>query len=452
VARQQQLEGGDGFGRRAGPLVRARKVDQHLRPTGELVSLPELARRVTEALLLEIGLGSLEMSASALVVLGQRPRRSHRRRHRHKQHEQPRIGQRREETHGAIVTQAFLLGVSVSSRNCSLHGSIPGYMPTIATTSRLVLASVLPLAGVGGACVELPQIPSTPPPPAAPPPRTDDGADASADALRLGSWNVRKLGLEADKDLTSIAHIIDAHFDLIALLEMMWTERGPLLPELLDQLGPDWSGHITSSARPNVPSPHSEYYVVLYRPARIAPCAEQPELRFIDDADGRDASQGKDLFLREPAFGCYRTQASLGARDFLLGVYHARWGSGQASEIASEVRNLDEVFGALSERLPHEPELFMLGDFNLTPSQLSAVTRAHDRTRGQGSTLDAAGRVSARLYDHLLAYGAAADAALSQDAEVLDVRSEANDPASFRERVSDHLPIVARLPWSPDDD
>jgi hypothetical protein len=317
-------------------------------------------------------------------------------------------------------------------------------MSTLRTTSHGVLAHVLL-----SACLELPQLPATPPRTG---PRDAASEPPAPQALRLGSWNVRKLGFEPDKDVALIARIIEAHFDLVAVIELMWTEAGPPLAPLLDALGPAWSGHVTSSARPNLPSPHAEYYAVLYRPERVAPCAELAALRFIDDADGSAASGEAGLFLREPAFGCYRTALALGARDFLLGVYHARWGDGNAGEIADEVRHIDEAFGAFARQLPQERELFMVGDFNLLPAELAPLTRAHDRTQGRGSTLDAAGGITTHLYDHLLAFGAPAHAALPADAVVLDVRAEANDPAAFRARVSDHLPIALELPASPDDD
>jgi hypothetical protein len=319
-------------------------------------------------------------------------------------------------------------------------------MSTLRTTWRAVLAHALL-----SACLDLPQVPS-PPEQGSPQPSGPARVPAASQVVRLGAWNVRKLGFDPEKDLASVARIIEAHFDLIAVIELMWTERGPPLSLLLDQLGPGWSGHVTSSARPNLPSPHAEYYAVLYRPERVAPCAELRELRFIEDADGSAAGGADGLFLREPAFGCYRTSQALGARDFLLGVYHARWGEGRAAEIADEVRHVDAAFEAFARRLPHERELFMIGDFNLTPAALAPLTRAQDRTQGQGSTLNAAGAVSAHLYDHLLAFGAPANAALPADAVVLDVRGEANDPASFRARVSDHLPIVVNLPAAPDAD
>jgi hypothetical protein len=317
-------------------------------------------------------------------------------------------------------------------------------MLALRTTSHSVLAHALL-----SACLDLPQLPAAPTPARA---RDAASAPAAPEPLRLGSWNVRKLGFEPNKDLEAIARIIEAHFDLVAVIELMWTQAGPPLPQLLDALGPAWSGHVTSSARPNLPSPHAEYYAVLYRPERVAPCAELAALHFIDDADGSAESGNAGLFLREPAVGCYRTAPAFGARDFLLGVYHARWGDGIADEIAGEVRHIDQAFAAFARRLPHERELFMVGDFNLTPAALAPLTRAYDRTQGRGSTLDAAGGISTHLYDHLLAFGTSAAAALPADAVVLDVRAEAIDSADYRARVSDHLPIVAELPAAPDDD
>jgi endonuclease/exonuclease/phosphatase family metal-dependent hydrolase len=300
------------------------------------------------------------------------------------------------------------------------------------------------LACLLGACVDWPQ----PPAPARPSGMSVPNGMAPP-CLRFGAWNVRKLGADSEQDLSAIARVIEGNFDLIALLEVMWSEHDAALAPLLSELGAAWAAQITDTALPAPPSQYSEYYAVLYRPAQVAPCAELPALRFLSqDAPGPSSLH----FLREPAFGCYRAAGVPGGSDFVLAVYHARWGSGAADEIAGEVRQTDAVLRELAERLPGERQLFMLGDFNLTPEQLAPLTQASDRTRGQGSTLSANGQPSAHLYDHLLAFGSAADSALEQDATVLDVRAEANDPAAFRARVSDHLPIRACLRLSPDAD
>jgi hypothetical protein len=340
---------------------------------------------------------------------------------------------------------------------------------------------------VATSCVELPPIParSVTDEPADQEPEQSDGGPG--EPLRLGAWNLRKYGFETQKDEAAIAAIVKAHFDLIALLEVVATPGERALSDLARLLGPEFALAGTSAARPSPSSVHSEHYVVAYRPARIAPCAELGSLTFFADGAGSDGSASRGLFLREPAFACFRAVEARGpareqsidaaraaareqsidpargaareqdigrARgfDFLLAAYHAEWGEGDARGIAAEVQHIDGVFAAMQRALPGEQALYMIGDFNLGSAELAPLTAARDRTAGSGSTLDARGEISGNLYDHLLALGAGANAALVGDARVLDVRGEAFDPGTFRDRVSDHLPILAQLRLSEDDD
>jgi hypothetical protein len=325
---------------------------------------------------------------------------------------------------------------------------------------------------VATSCIELPPIPArsvTEEPADAEPQQRDSGP---GEPLRLGAWNLRKYGFEAQKDEATIAAIIKAHFDLIALLEVVATPGERALSDLARLLGPEFALATTSAARPSPSSVHSEHYVVAYRSARIAPCAEFGSLTFFADGAGSDGSASRGLFLREPAFACFRAVAGRGGAreqedidtarehamgrargfDFLLAAYHAEWGEGDPRDIAAEVQHIDGVFAAMQRALPGEQALYMIGDFNLGSAELAPLTAARDRTAGSGSTLDARSEISPNLYDHLLALGAGANAALVDDAHVLDVRGEAFDPGRFRDRISDHLPILAQLRLSEDDD
>lgn len=311
--------------------------------------------------------------------------------------------------------------------------------------------TVLIWMAVASSCVDLPQIQARPITDQADP----DLAEASSSppgSLRVGAWNLRKYGLESQKDKAALARIIKAEFDLVALLEVVYTPEEQALSALALSLSPEFSLSVTNSPRPNLSSPHSEYYVIAYRQERVAPCAELPELRYFPDGEGSAESSTRGLFLREPAFGCFRALDQPHGVDFLLAAYHAEWGEGAARAIADEVKNVDSVFAAMQRALPQERALFMVGDFNLTPEELAPLTSARDRSRGDGSTLDAQGNVSTHLYDHILAFGSAANAALLDDARVLDVRGEAFAPGQFRAQLSDHLPIVAQLRLSEDDD
>jgi hypothetical protein len=102
---------------------------------------------------------------------------------------------------------------------------------------------------------------------------------------------------------------------------------------------------------------------------------------------------------------------------------------------------------------PGEQDLFIAGDFNLTPSDLDGLVAATDMTTGTGSTLNTKGERTANLYDHLLVHDAVATKELVLNAQVIDVRRYAASPKLFYQAVSDHLPIAGRfIRYAEDDD
>jgi endonuclease/exonuclease/phosphatase family metal-dependent hydrolase len=262
--------------------------------------------------------------------------------------------------------------------------------------------------------------------------------------LRIGSFNIRRLGLEPHKDLARVASIIDRHFDVLAVLEVMQTDLGghPGLDALHAELSAraDFDLLVTATPRPRTASPYAEHYAVLYRAERVRPCAAHATLERLPDHDGSASGQGRDLFLREPALACFEVQGPVRS-DFLLAVYHARWGSGDPEDVAAEVAHLDQALAAQQSALPGERDLLVLGDFNLSPTSVAELLFATPRVRGTGSTLGADGEPSTNLYDQLWVADAIATRELAGDAWVLDARD--GDPAGYRQRVSDHLPLVA---------
>lgn len=276
--------------------------------------------------------------------------------------------------------------------------------------------------------------------------------EAGPAVLRLGAWNIKKLGHGDQKDYPAVARIIDQHFDLLAIVEVM--QKGGAhagYDTLLATLGTNWSGQITERPRPNTSSANAEFYAVVYRRELARPCAGWAGLRFHPDADG--ASNGaEDVFAREPAFGCFEFgPESNPVGDFLLAAFHATFKSGSA--INAEVARLGDVFQTLQAARPGERDLFIAGDFNRTPPQIAnLLPTLADRTEGVGSTLNDTGALTANLYDHLLVFDEAASTELVGNAQVLDVRAMVNSHAVFFRTVSDHLPIVVRLESSADDD
>ena len=270
-----------------------------------------------------------------------------------------------------------------------------------------------------------------------------------ASILRLGAWNIKKLGHNNGKNYPLVAAIIEDRFDVLAVVEVMQRQGGhPGYDELLEALGAGWAGLVTETPRPDTTSGSAEFYAVVYRTNRASPCAGWTALVYHEDNDGSASGAGINAFSREPAFGCFIA----GTFDFMLAPYHATWSEGDIDDISGEVAGLDAVFSAMAAALPGETDLMILGDFNLVPSDLEDAIGREIATVGTGSTLNGSGERTQNLYDHLLVNDGDATSEQIGSAEVIDVRSEAATNKVFFDTVSDHLPIVARFNTAGSDD
>ncbi len=282
-------------------------------------------------------------------------------------------------------------------------------------------------------------------------------AAQTGEIIRMGTWNIKKLGHGDSKDYPLVAQIIESHFDILAVVEVMQKgQQHPGYEALMSALGNGWSGLITVSPRPNTRAGHAEFYAVAYRNALVRPCTGWTQLVYHLDNDGSGNSTDPDIFSREPAFDCFEAPLNMTTPgvDFMLATYHAiSQSSGGVTGVKNEVGALSEIFTAMAASQPGEQDLFVMGDFNLTPSQLATQFSSGDRTQGSGSTLNRQGSITGNLFDHLLVHDEGASAELIGNAEVLDVRGEAANDATFFSTVSDHLPIRVRLrAFGPDDD
>jgi hypothetical protein len=126
----------------------------------------------------------------------------------------------------------------------------------------------------------------------------------------------------------------------------------------------------------------------------------------------------------------------------LIGAYHARWGSGDPSEIAREVAMLDDVLAELPAQFEQVSDVLLFGDLNLVPNAVTRVSGLVSHTEGAGSTLSPRGDPTGHLYDQLLL---GPRTRLAATARVLDLRAEAGGAATYLRALSDHLPIVAEV-------
>lgn len=281
-------------------------------------------------------------------------------------------------------------------------------------------------------------------------------AEEVGEVVRLGSWNIRKLGHGVSKNYNLLAQAIEDNFDVLVVVEVMQKQGGhPGYDALLSGLGEDWAGLITDTPRPNTSSGNAEYYAILYRTALVQPCAGWDKLIYHEDNDGSGHDTGPDIFSREPAYSCLEAplnDSSIGI-DFLIAAYHARWASGNTTKISREVKHLDEVFAAMEAARPGEKDFIIAGDFNLKPENLEKAVTVAVKTQGTGSTLNSEGERTNNLYDHILVQDEQAAKERIDNPEAIDIRNITTTNKEFYQTISDHLPIILRLrSYGPDDD
>ena len=278
-------------------------------------------------------------------------------------------------------------------------------------------------------------------------------SDASQN-LRMGTWNVLKLGHGKRKDYAAVAKVIEGHFDVVALVEVMQKKGAhPGYDELLRTLGPHWDGLVTEEPRPNTSSGSAEYYAILFRENRVAICEGWEGLVYHEDNDGTQGEDEPDLFEREPGFACLQSHRN-GTKtgfDFMLGAYHARW-KGGIEKRREEVKNLGGVFRAMGAARLGEKDLIVAGDFNLTPRNMEKALGWRPGKSGPGSTLNAWGARTKNIYDYVLLHDADATSEMTERPTIIDVRRVVADDVTFRQSVSDHLPVVAEFRTDGQDD
>jgi len=266
---------------------------------------------------------------------------------------------------------------------------------------------------------------------------------------RVCSWNMRRLGNQFDqrpKDMKSAAKIIKDNCDLVAVQEDMATTGASLnagYDELQKALGPRyWGGLATSQPAPFPQSSSSEHYSFFFRKSQVNVCENW-------GSEAKRLPDPEDIYLREPAFGCFKFKSS--EHELVLAGYHAIFG--EPADRKREVGFLDDdndrdgkkddLFELMKASRPNDPDVVLVGDFNLSANDLKTVLpRYVDHTIGDGSTLNMQDGISANQYDHVLVMeGARMLAAGTKPAQVLDVRTVKEDGVSFYRSVSDHLPI-----------
>ncbi|ETX13570.1 hypothetical protein OCH239_09835 [Roseivivax halodurans JCM 10272] len=246
---------------------------------------------------------------------------------------------------------------------------------------------------------------------------------AFSDTL-VGSWNVKHLGWDNDKDITAVARIASA-FDLVALQEVMSMDGLQALETELEHLtGEDWQSMASDEIGRGS---YRERYAFLWQTDEVTWL--DGAVVFIDD---------RDAFSREPFSMRFETAD---AYRFVLASAHLIWGDSQdereveAAALASYRRWLDESF-------PETP-VYIAGDFNLAPDNAAwqgLGEIASPLVTDGATTLSPVDGRFANLYDNIwVPAGTPLPVAASG---ILDFPSELGlTHETARTYVTDHAPV-----------
>lgn len=251
---------------------------------------------------------------------------------------------------------------------------------------------------------------------------------AAAEALVVGSWNVKRLGSDPQQSYQALAAVA-SKMDLIALQEVMTVQGLDRLEQALEQQTKSpWErleSHAIGSAN------YKEAYAFMYRPERVR--YEDGAVVYLDR---------QNLFFREPYSARFRTA---GGTSFVVANIHVIYGHSTVDR-AREVAALADYWDWLAEVYPGE-ERMLVGDFNLPPSHPAwsklKQSAAPLITRG-ATTLGQADNTYVSLYDNIwVARGTKLPiirSGVMQYPQMLKISHQV-----ARKLVSDHAPVFALI-------
>lgn len=251
---------------------------------------------------------------------------------------------------------------------------------------------------------------------------------ALAADVRLGTWNLMRLGNGDQKSYEAVA-VIAATVDLLAIQEVMNEEGVARVEAAVEaRTGEPWS---VISSSPVGSSRYKESYAFLSRDSVVA--YDEGAVSYLDR---------KNVFIREPFSAKFRTTSG---STFALATVHIIYGKGEADRVP-ELQELGRYWAWLEEVYPGE-SLLLAGDFNMPPNHPAfASLRQHAVpviTSG-ASTLSHTSGKFANLYDNIFVaprngLGITAVGVVNYPSMLRWTHAQA------RAHVSDHAPVFIQM-------
>jgi endonuclease/exonuclease/phosphatase family metal-dependent hydrolase len=290
--------------------------------------------------------------------------------------------------------------------------------------------------------------------------------DTQNDKIKIGSFNLLRLGYGSTKDFSRIAKIIrDANFDILAAQEVM-TEDGAhdLLDALNHRSRTNWAMLFSKTATGE--SNYKEHFAIYYKEDIVSVktrgytfCSSGKAYSYLDGGCfARDYRrvEGQPDFSRDPFVG----QFKFNDNEIALIVNHIHYGSRSKEDIEQrqhELMNVKKLMLSVQEEAP-DALVTALGDFNLNIS--NQPYRGNERWAPQipenipaeffeeekpvFGLIDEKTTIGRSSYDHFFFFDEDYYCApVSRYAKVYeaDKLNSSSERMKFKKEVSDHFPI-----------
>lgn len=306
---------------------------------------------------------------------------------------------------------------------------------------------------------------------------------SQSNQIRLGSFNIEKLGKENDYQVKNAAEILK-NYDIVAIQEVMNTGTGkdsPIgkdgveaLKKIVSYLGDDWDYVVSSKPNGTASAARSkafntfEYYAFIFRKSKIDLIKDSAYLWDEARKPIKELEDQERQFDREPFVASFK--ARNGNLDFTLITIHAA--APDKGWRKNEIKRLAIVYKAVQDSDPNQNDVFLMGDFNTNvdkkewDSVKSLPSMKHIITSKDITTLNKPkGRLSKSQYDTIWYQASYSDEdIISESARVdqawqdnIEFPKDVKIPKGLKKEenrkiwlygkyASDHLP-VAMLLW-----
>lgn len=307
---------------------------------------------------------------------------------------------------------------------------------------------------------------------------------SQSNQIRLGSFNIEKLGKENPYQARNAAEILK-NYDIVAIQEVMntgATRVNPIgtkgieaLKQIVAYLGNDWDYVVSPEPNGTLSAERSkafhtfEYYAFIYRKSKIELVQNSAHLWNEQGNPIPGLEDQKRQFDRDPFIASFKVKQ--GNFDFTLITIHAA--APAAKWRKDEIKRLQIVYDMVQASDPRQNDVFLMGDFNTNVDMKeweplkSVPGMKHILTSRDVTTLNKPkGKLSKSQYDTMWYQGQYSDEDIVSGSAQVDqawqdnltgqaavtiprgIRNEENRKIWLHGKyASDHLPVTMLL-WT----